>query len=57
MDRISRRHFLKAAGAAAATPALPAAAQSHRSGASSASHTQAYTFLNPQESSFLVAAT
>lgn len=57
MDKISRRDFLKAAGAAAATaPALPAAAQQHPA-PSSASHAEAYTFLNPQESSFLEAAT
>ncbi|HZZ94075.1 MAG TPA: gluconate 2-dehydrogenase subunit 3 family protein [Usitatibacter sp.] len=57
MDKISRRHFLKAASAAAATPAISAAARTRTAEAPPAPHSQAYTFLNPQESSFLVAAT
>src|SRR3954467_15086616 len=55
MDKISRRDFLKAARAAATLPALPVATQAHDSAAPS--HANAYTFLNPQESTFLEAAT
>jgi gluconate 2-dehydrogenase gamma chain len=55
MEKISRRAFLKAAGAAAAAPAvsIPASAQAPRGGVQ---HAVAYTFLNPQESAFLEAA-
>jgi gluconate 2-dehydrogenase gamma chain len=56
MDSPSRRDFLKAAGAAAAVPALPAAAQSRTAAASVTRGPRAYTFLNPQESGFLEAA-
>jgi gluconate 2-dehydrogenase gamma chain len=54
LEPISRRDFLKAAGAAAATPTLSAGAQAT---ARVTRSDRAYTFLNPQESSFLEAAT
>jgi gluconate 2-dehydrogenase gamma chain len=56
MENISRRVFLKAAGAAAVVPAvtIPASAQAPR--ASGVRHAVAYTFLNPQESAFLESA-
>jgi gluconate 2-dehydrogenase gamma chain len=53
MEKISRRSFLKAAGAAAATPALAANAASS---ATPAQHAAAYTFLNPAEASFIESA-
>jgi gluconate 2-dehydrogenase gamma chain len=53
MEKISRRAFLKAAGA---TAALPARAAPDAKAGQSARHDVAYTFLNPQESAFLEAA-
>jgi gluconate 2-dehydrogenase gamma chain len=54
MERISRRSFLKAAGAAAS--AVPLAASAAPAARSGVQHAVAYTFLNPQESAFIEAA-
>jgi gluconate 2-dehydrogenase gamma chain len=54
MENPSRRNFLKAAGAAAATPAIPAVAQS--TAHIEVQHGIAYTFFNPQEAAFIEAA-
>jgi gluconate 2-dehydrogenase gamma chain len=55
MDRISRRTFLKAAGAGVAAPAVSASAIAQAPRAA-VQHAVAYTFLNPHESAFLEAA-
>ncbi len=55
MERISRRAFLKAAGAAAAVPGI--AAEAATPARTNAAHAPvAYTFFNPQEASFMEAA-
>jgi gluconate 2-dehydrogenase gamma chain len=56
MERMSRRAFLKAAGAAATAPAVPLAANAAPAASPGVQHAVAYTFLNPQESAFIEAA-
>jgi gluconate 2-dehydrogenase gamma chain len=56
MERISRRAFLKAAGAAATAPAIPLVANAQHGARGEARHAIAYTFMNPRESAFIEAA-
>ncbi|HEV7616900.1 MAG TPA: gluconate 2-dehydrogenase subunit 3 family protein [Burkholderiaceae bacterium] len=58
MDKISRRSFLKAAAAAAATasPDVRAATGASKGEAAQVAHHAAYTFLNPAEAGFIEAA-